>query len=132
MHFVSRRAILNCFSAVLVVLVHLCLGMTDIYPIAPLVLLGLWYVSRWYCVRIHIVFAVVSMLLAFVRALSYTNEYLRHCDQLRLDFALCVVCVTQLLGVCSCTVAIHRPGDDEGELCYSVRCSNGSAGVYLS
>ena len=42
---VARSALLNCCSAVLVVLVHLCLGLTDIYPVAPLVLLGLWSVT---------------------------------------------------------------------------------------
>ncbi len=36
------RALLNCGAAVLLVLVHLCLGMTKIYPVVPLTVLGLW------------------------------------------------------------------------------------------
>ena len=41
--YVGFRGVFNCFAATMIVGVHLCLAYTDIYPVAPLVILGLCY-----------------------------------------------------------------------------------------
>jgi MFS family permease len=41
--YIGLRGILNFVSATLIVCVHLCLAYTTIYPVAPLIILGLCY-----------------------------------------------------------------------------------------